>query len=91
MFGAEPGCDAHGEEPGADIALFLARHGVQVKVLRQPDPVDIGAAILALGASLRADLLVMGAYGHSRLREAMVGGATSTVLEKMTLPVLMAH
>jgi nucleotide-binding universal stress UspA family protein len=91
VFGAEPGYDAHGEEPGADIALYLARHGVKVEVLRQPDAVDTGNAILTLAAGLSADLLVMGAYGHSRLREMVVGGATRTVLETMTLPVLMAH
>ncbi len=91
VFGAEPGYDAHGEEPGADIALYLARHGVKVEVQRLPDPVDVGNAILSLAADLNADLLVMGAYGHSRLRQVLVGGATRTILESMTLPVLMAH
>jgi len=91
VFGARIGHDAHGEDPGADIALFLARHGVKVEVQRHPEPVDIGNAILSLAADISADLLVMGAYGHSRLREVMVGGATRTILESMTLPVLMAH
>jgi nucleotide-binding universal stress UspA family protein len=91
IFAPEVGSHAHGEEPGADIALFLARHGIKVEVQRHAAPIDIGNAILSLAADLNADLLVMGAYGHSRLREVMVGGATRTVLETMTLPVLMAH
>lgn len=91
VFGAEPGYDAHGEDPGADIALYLARHGVKVDVQRQPASADTGNAILSLAATMAADLLVMGAYGHSRLRQFMVGGTTRTILETMTLPVLMAH
>lgn len=91
VFNARSGLEAHGEEAGADIAQYLARHGVQVEVQRLPAPDDSGAAILALAASLRSDLLVMGAYGHSRFREMMLGGATRTVLATATLPVLMAH
>jgi len=91
MFNAEVGGDAHGEEPGADIALYLARHGVKVEVMRSPTPIDTGNAILSLAATIGADLLVMGCYGHSRLREKILGGATRTVLATMTLPVLMAH
>lgn len=91
VFGPQRGQDAHGEEPGADIAQYLLRHGVQVEVQRLPAPADSGAAILALAASRKSDLLVMGAYGHSRMRELVLGGATRTVLKEMTLPVLMAH
>ncbi len=83
--------DALGESPGSDIALYLARHGVKVEVLRRPEPVDPGQAILSLAADFGVDLLVMGAYGHSRFREMMLGGATRTVLATATLPVLMAH
>ncbi|WP_374582353.1 universal stress protein [Pseudoduganella sp.] len=83
--------DVLGEEPGADIALYLARHGVRVEVLRRPEAADPGAAIIALGQELETDLLVMGAYGHSRFREMMLGGATRTVLATSPLPVLMAH
>ncbi|MCE3260939.1 MAG: universal stress protein [Pseudoduganella sp.] len=83
--------DVLGEEPGADIALYLARHGVTVEVLRRPEASDPGAAIVALAAQLEADLLVMGAYGHSRFREMMLGGATRTILATAPLPVLMAH
>jgi len=83
--------DVLGESPGADIALYLARHGVNVEVLRRPAPTDPGKAILSLAADFQADLLVMGAYGHSRFREMMLGGATRTILATATLPVLMAH
>lgn len=83
--------DVLGESPGADIALYLARHGVTVEVLRRPEPVDPGKALLSLAADFNVDLLVMGAYGHSRFRELMMGGATRTVLATATLPVLMAH
>jgi nucleotide-binding universal stress UspA family protein len=83
----------HGELPGADIALFLARHGVKVDVLRQDTPpgIDVGNALLSLAADIDADLLVMGAYGHMRWREVLMGGVTRTVLQSMTLPVLMSH
>ena len=83
----------HGELPGADIALLLARHGVKVEVLRQDTPpgLDVGNALLSLAADINADLLVMGAYGHMRWREVLMGGVTRTVLQSMTLPVLMSH
>lgn len=87
-----PGVDRHGEEPGADIALHLARHGVKVDVQRtQVDEIDIGDTVLSRLADLSIDLLVMGAYGHSRLREVVLGGVTRTLLESMTVPVLMSH
>ncbi|NYE59975.1 nucleotide-binding universal stress UspA family protein [Duganella sp. 1224] len=83
----------HGEQPGADIALYLARHGVRVEVSQQRTPagLDIGNALLSLAADCGADLLVMGAYGHQRWREIVLGGVTRRVLQSMTLPVLMAH
>jgi nucleotide-binding universal stress UspA family protein len=87
--GSEP--DIHGREPGADMALYLARHGVAVEVSSQATAIDIGSALLSFAADIDADLLVMGCYGHSRFREIMLGGATRTILHSMTLPVLMAH
>ncbi len=83
---------AHGEVPGADIALYLARHGVKAQV-EQTVAADlgIGEALLSRASDLAADLLVMGCYGGSRVRELVLGGATRTILESMTLPVLMAH
>jgi nucleotide-binding universal stress UspA family protein len=83
---------AHGEEPGADIALQLARHGVKVMVSRvDAQDLDVGNQLLSRAFDLSADLIVMGAWGHSRLREFILGGVTRTVLESMTVPVLMAH
>jgi nucleotide-binding universal stress UspA family protein len=81
----------HGDEPGADMALYLARHDVRVEVVRKQQPEDAGHAILSLANDIGADLLVMGAYGHSRFREMMLGGATRTILATAALPVLMAH
>ncbi len=82
----------HGEEPGADIGLHLARHGIKVEVQRvEAHDIDIANAILSELANQSADLLVMGAYGHSRLRELMLGGVTRTILSDMTVPVLMSH
>jgi nucleotide-binding universal stress UspA family protein len=82
----------HGEEPGADIGLYLARHGVKVSVARQSGAgYEVGSQILSRAADTSADLIVMGAYGHSRVRELVLGGATRTLLEAMTVPVLMSH
>jgi len=82
----------HGEVPGADIALFLARHGVKANAAQQSGTkIDVGAQILSRAADLEADLIVMGGYGHSRFRELVLGGATRTLLESMTAPVLMSH
>ena len=83
--------DAHGEQPGADIALYLSRQGVPVEVLTRDTQTDAGDALLSLCADEGADLLVMGAFGHTRFRELLLGGATRQILDSMTLPVLMAH
>ena len=81
----------HGEQPGADIALYLARHGIKVDVLQQPTEIDVGNALLSLAADSRSDLIVMGGYGHTRFREVLLGGVTTTVLKSMTVPILMSH
>jgi nucleotide-binding universal stress UspA family protein len=82
----------HGDVPGADIALHLARHGVAATVeVTVSSGIGTGNALLSRASDLGADLLVMGAYGHSRARELLLGGTTRTILESMTLPVLMAH
>ncbi len=82
----------HGELPGADIALHLTRHGIEVDVQRLGGAeIDVGNALLSHAADRGSDLLVMGGYGHSRLREFVLGGATRTILRSMTVPVLMAH
>jgi nucleotide-binding universal stress UspA family protein len=73
------------------MALYLARHGIRVEVSSQVTAIDIGSALLSFAADTESDLLVMGCYGHSRFREIMLGGASRTILQSMTLPVLMAH
>ncbi|MBU8541407.1 universal stress protein [Falsiroseomonas tokyonensis] len=88
----ELGMNGHGEQPGADIAAHLARHGLKVTVRLAPgSDVAAGEVLLNEAADLGADLLVMGGYGHSRFREFVLGGVTRTVLKQMTLPVLMSH
>jgi nucleotide-binding universal stress UspA family protein len=83
---------AHGEEPGADIARYLARHGVHVEVRRlSSGGEDVGHVLLSQAAALGADLVVMGAYGHSHLSEWIFGGVTRTVLHEAGLPVLMSR
>lgn len=86
------GIAAHGEEPGADIALHLARHGAAVTVEHRVAP-DVPDADLLLNhaSDIGADLIVIGAYGHSRLREFVLGGVTRTILKQMTVPVLLSH
>jgi nucleotide-binding universal stress UspA family protein len=91
VFNAQQQLSGHGEEPGADIALFLARHHVQANVRQEQVEIPIGEALLSLAADLNADLLVMGCYGHSRFREVLLGGVSRTILDSITLPVLMSH
>lgn len=85
------GDDEHGEEPGADIALHLARHGVPVEIEAVASDGDVGEALMAAADRVQADLMVMGAYGHSRLHEIMLGGATRTILAMATLPILLSR
>src|SRR5437763_17215486 len=87
-----------GEQPksreilGADIAQHLARHGVKVEV-KDIVAADMDAAntILSHAADISADFMVMGGYGHSRLREFVLGGVTRSILKTMTLPTLLSH
>lgn len=78
-------------QPGQEIALFMARHGVHCEVSSQVSPLAVGPGLLSMASDLGSDLIVMGGYGHSRLREMLLGGATAAVLQSMTVPVLMAH
>lgn len=92
VMAVNPRRDEHGEVPGADIGLYLARHGVRVQVKTdQGAEIDVGNELLSRAADLDADLIVMGGYGHSRLKEWVLGGATRTILASMTVPVLMSH
>lgn len=91
VFNPEDKPNAHGELPGDDIALYMARHNVRVDVIRKETHVEIGDALLSLATELGSDLLVMGGYGHSRFREILLGGVTRNMLSSMTLPVLMSN
>jgi nucleotide-binding universal stress UspA family protein len=80
------------ELPGADMGQHLARHGVKVEVKRLvAGDTDVPNLLLSHAADSAADLMVMGGYGHSRLREFILGGTTRAILQSMTLPVLMSH
>lgn len=84
--------NGHGAEPGADIAAYLARHGAKVTVDRLPSQDQSVAEVLNRHASdCAAELLVMGAYGHSRLRERILGGTTRSMIEDPRLPIFMAR
>jgi nucleotide-binding universal stress UspA family protein len=80
------------EIPGADVGHHLARHGVNVDVKRiVAEDVDVPNTILSYAADVSAEMIVMGGYGHSRLREFVLGGATRDILGSMTVPILMSH
>lgn len=82
----------HGEIPAADIARHLSRHGIKaVAEHLSTSDIDPGNMLLSCAADESADLLVMGAYGHHRFRELILGGVTQDILKHMTLPVLMSH
>jgi nucleotide-binding universal stress UspA family protein len=86
------GAAGDGEIPSADICLHLARHGVSAEADHiEAHDIKVGDMLLSRAADKGVDLIVMGAYGHSRLRETVFGGATRHLLEHMTVPVLMSH
>ncbi len=90
VFAVEP--NGIGDAPGADIAEHLARHGVKATATRTAGlDIDVGDVLLNQVADTGADLIVMGAYGHSRMRELVLGGATRHMLQHMTVPVLLSH
>lgn len=76
----------------ADRAARLARHGLNVDLRRiNAGDVDVANVILSDAADRDTDFIVMGGYGHSRLREFVFGGATRGILDSMTVPTLMSH
>ncbi len=82
----------NGEEPGADVATFLARHGVRVSVDILPSGGRVVADVLRQHAvDIGAELIVMGAYGHSRVREWIFGGTTRSMLEQAPVPLMMTR
>lgn len=88
----EIGPGAHGEDPGADIATALARNGVTVEVdVIGASRQRISQTLLGRAKAYGADLVVMGAYGHSRFRETLLGGVTREMIEETGLPLLLSH
>ena len=80
------------EFPHVDLAAHLARHDLAAETTSLvADHVDVANVILAHAADSAADFIVMGGYGHSRMREFIFGGATRGMLEQMTVPTLMSH
>jgi nucleotide-binding universal stress UspA family protein len=80
------------EIEGADMGAHLARHGLNVEVKRTVlGDIDVADVILSHAADAGSDFIVMGGYGHSRLREFVLGGVTRTIFRSMTAPVLMSH
>lgn len=82
----------HGDDPGADMALYLARKGVEVEVdCRYIASSRVGDALLAQAEERDSDLIIAGAYGHSHLREIVLGGVTQTLLDQTVTATLMCH
>ena len=92
VFTVVAGPTKNTELPGIDIGQHLSRHGLKVEVKRIPaEGINVPEAILSHAADISADFMVMGGYGHSRLREYVLGGATRGILASMTLPTLMSN
>lgn len=82
----------HGDVPGADVSLYLARHGVRAEAAQvYGEDISVADLLLSRAADLAADLIVMGAYGYPRLVEMVLGGVTRAILGHMTVPVLLSH
>ena len=84
--------DKSGEITGTNMRRHLARHGLDVEIKRiTSGGVDVPNAILSHAADSGTEFMVLGGYGHSRLREFILGGVTRSILGSMTVPVLMSH
>jgi nucleotide-binding universal stress UspA family protein len=84
--------DKSGEITGANMRRHLARHGIEVTIKHiAGSGSDVQNAILSHAADSGTDFIVLGGYGHSRLREFILGGVTRSILRSMTVPVLMSH
>lgn len=83
---------AHGEQPGADVAHYLSRHGVVVRVEeRRSNGLAVADVIRHFAADDGSDLIVLGAFSHARTREFIFGGVTRSLLKTITVPTLIAH
>lgn len=88
----DPEADSSESDPGNAMATLLTRHGLKVTVDQIPSAgKDVADAILQHAVDKDAELIIMGAYGHSRLHQRLLGGTTREVLSNAKLPVLMAH
>jgi nucleotide-binding universal stress UspA family protein len=88
----QTGESEHGDAPGSDIAAHLARHGLHVAVIdRFSGGAGVASTILAQAVEGAADLVVAGGYGHSRVRERVIGGTTRDLLFAAHVPVLFSH
>lgn len=86
------GIAGQGTSPGSDVAVSLARHGINVEAQHAvSDDLEVADVLLSRAADYGVDLIVLGAYAHSRLRDIVLGGVTRTLLRHMTVPLLMAH
>jgi nucleotide-binding universal stress UspA family protein len=86
------GLAGHGEQPGADMAAHLARHGINAVAEHSVvEDIEVPDALLSAAADYGSELLVMGAYGRSRISEIVMGGTSRGILRSMTLPVLLSH
>jgi nucleotide-binding universal stress UspA family protein len=89
----DPTAEQKEREPhiGNELAKYLARFDINVEILIQVSSRGLGNSLLSFAADCSADLIVMGAFVHSRYREMFLGGMTNTMLSDMTIPVLFAH
>jgi nucleotide-binding universal stress UspA family protein len=89
---ANENSDSLNECRGLEIGAHLARHGLKIEVEMASAPdVDVADTILNWVADQSASMVVMGGYGHSRLREFVLGGVTRSMLSSMTVPVFLSH
>ena len=87
-----PSFEGHCPEPGADLGAYLGRHGIAATVHRLPrEGKETGEVLRRKAVDLDAELIVMGGFGHSRLRERIFGGTTTNMMKHVIVPVLMAH
>ncbi|MFQ8432722.1 universal stress protein [Amaricoccus sp. W119] len=87
-----PSFDGHGPEPGSDLSIYLGRHGIKTTVHRMPrEGQGVSEILLRAATDFGADLIVMGGFGHSRLRQRFFGGTTTNMMQKLDVPVMMAH
>jgi len=87
-----PTFEGHGPEPGADLATYLGRHGIGVTIHRLPrEGQEVAGILRRCATDFGSDLIVMGGFGHSRLRQRIFGGTTTSMIRESPIPVLMAH